>query len=118
MEMEAPAPDRSARAIPGGRQRLGGGAMALVSAGWIAWTWYTALTAGYYYRKAAMIFPAFLVIGVALVLIPAYREERIARGEDISRLHGRDLITPRWWAVIGIAVAAGFANWYLVGHVR
>jgi hypothetical protein len=100
--------------VPRGTQRLGGALMALLCGGFVAWTWYTALTRGYYYQKAAMIFPAFLVIGLALVAIPGYREERIARGEDVSRLEGARLITPRWWAVLALAVAAGAVNWALL----
>jgi hypothetical protein len=100
--------------VPRGRQRLGGALIALLSGGFGAWTWYTALARGYYYPKAAMIFPAFLVIGLALLAIPGYREERIARGEDVSRLQGMQLITPRWWAVLALALAAGFGDWALL----
>jgi len=88
--------------------------MALVSGGFTAWSWYTMLTAGYYYRNAAMLFPAFGVFGLALVLIPGYREERLARGEDISGLSGVELLTPRWRAVLILALAAGFGNWALM----
>jgi hypothetical protein len=65
-------------------------------------------------RKAALVFPAFLVLGVALMLIPGYREERIARGEDVSGLKGARLITPRWWAVLALAIAASLANAYFI----
>lgn len=50
------------------------------------------------------------------MLIPGYREERIARGEDVSRLQGMQLITPRWWAVLALALAAPLANaWFIRG---
>jgi len=114
MPIETPAP-ASSGGVPRGRQRIGGAFIALLSAAFVAWTWFTALNRGYYYPKAAMIFPAFLVIGVALLLIPGYREERIARGEDVSRLQGAQLITPRWWAVLAMALAAGAGNWIALG---
>jgi len=113
--MEMPASMHGRDGVPRARQRIGGALIALLSAGFLAWTWYTALTRGYYYRKAALIFPAFLVIGVALLAIPGYREERIARGEDVSGLQGMQLITPRWWAVLAAALAASVANWILLG---
>lgn len=50
--------------------------------------------------------PAFFVLGVALILFPGYRTERLARGEDISHLSGWDLLTPRWKAVTGVALGA------------
>ena len=48
------------------------------------------------------------------MLIPGYREERIARGEDVSGLKGARLITPRWWAVLALAIAASLANAYFI----
>jgi hypothetical protein len=64
--------------------------------------------------KAAAIFPAFAVIGLALVVMPGCREERLARGEDISQLSGQELLTPRWWAVLVLALLAGLGNWLLL----
>lgn len=113
MTSESPAPE-TARGVPRGTQRLGGAFIALLAGGFVAWGWYTALTRGYFYRNAALVFPAFVVIGVALMLIPGYREERIARGEDVSRLEGMQLITPRWWAVLALAIAASLANAYFI----
>lgn len=110
MQIETPRPETAHGGIPRGRQRLGGAFIALLSGGFLAWTWYTALNRGYFYRNAAMIFPAFLVIGIALIAIPGYREERIARGEDVSRMRGSQIITPRWWAVIVLALAASILN--------
>lgn len=104
----------STRPMPRRRQRIGGVLIALLSAGWVAWTWHTAVARGYYYRNAALVFPAFLVIGLALVAIPGYREERVARGEDVSRLEGMRLITPRWWGVLVLALAAALGNWILL----
>jgi hypothetical protein len=116
MSTETPrSPSAASDGVPRGRQRIGGVFLTLLSGGFVAWTWFTALRRGYYYPKAAVIFPAFLVIGLALIAIPGYREERIARGEDVSQLQGAQLITPRWWAVLAIALAAGFGNWLLLG---
>jgi len=105
--MESP---RNHILVPRRRQRLGGAFIALLSGALLAWSWYTALHRGYFYRNAAMLAPAFLVIGIALIAIPGYREERIARGQDISRITGSKLITPRWWAVIALALAASLVN--------
>ena len=99
------------------KQQVGGLGMALIGAGFTAWGWYTALYQGYFYRKASMLFPAFFILGLGLVILPSYREERIARGEDISRLQGWRLITPRWWAVLVVALAAGGANYILLSSL-
>jgi hypothetical protein len=102
------------RLVPRRKQRLGGAFIALLSLGFVVWTWHTALHEGYYYRKAALIFPAFLMIGLALICFPGYKEERVARGEDISQLEGMALITPRWWGVLAMALLAGAVNWWLL----
>jgi hypothetical protein len=52
-------------------------------------------------------------MGLGLVLFPGYKEERLGRGEDISKLSGVDLITPRWWAVFVVGLAAGITNFML-----
>ncbi len=82
--------------IPRWKQQLGGVLIALLGGGFTAWSWYTALNEGYFYRKASMLFPAFFILGVGLIIFPGYKEERIARGEDISEMKGWELITPRW----------------------
>ena len=64
--------------------------------------------------KASVLMPVFLVIGLALIAMPGYKEERIARGEDISGVSGVELITPRWWAVLAVALVAGFGNFLLL----
>lgn len=100
--------------IPRRTQQLGGALIAAVGGGFTAWGWYALLTKGYYYRNASMLFPAFCILGLSLVLFPGYREERLARGEDISGLSGSQLLTPRWWAILGLALAAGAGNYALM----
>jgi hypothetical protein len=78
------------------------------------WVWYTALSEGTLYDKASMVFPAFGVVGLGLTLFSGYREERLARGEDISRMQGWQLLTPRWWAIVIGAVLVGLGNYVLL----
>ena len=100
--------------IPRWKQQLGGVFIAALGLGFTGWCWYTAVLRGYVYLKAAALFPAFAVLGLALVAMPGYREERLARGEDISQLTGHQLLTPRWWVVLVLALLAGLTNWLLL----
>lgn len=100
--------------LPRWKQQLGGVFIALLGLGFTAWGWYTALHENYYYEKASVIFPAFAVMGLGMILFPGYKEERIARGEDISRLSGFHLLTVRWWVIIIVALLAGFGNFLLL----
>lgn len=80
----------------------------------VIWTWYTALFNGYFYKFASMIFPAFLFVGLGLILFPDYKTERIARGEDISQLSGLGLLTPRWWTILIVGLTSGVGNFFLL----
>jgi ABC-type Fe3+-siderophore transport system permease subunit len=100
------------------KQQLGGLFIAVIGGVLTGWTWYTALYNGYFNRRASLIFPAFLVIGLALIIFPGYKEERIARGEDVSRLQGAKLITRRWWVILIAALAAGGLNYLLLSFMR
>jgi ABC-type Fe3+-siderophore transport system permease subunit len=99
------------------KQQFGGLFIALIGAGFTAWTWRTALIEGYYYPKASMLFPAFCVVGLGVILFPGYREERVARGEDISGMNGWKLITARWWAILVVALVVGIGNYFLLSSL-
>jgi hypothetical protein len=95
-------------------QRVGGLLIAAVGAGFTAWVWRESVTTGYFSVRAALTFPAFFVVGFALMLFPGYKEERRARGEDLMGVTGWRLITTRWWLVLLLAFACGFANLWLL----
>jgi hypothetical protein len=87
------------------RERIGGTLLATLGIGFTIAGW-----TNHFPARAAFEFPAVAVIGLALLLIPGYRTERRERGEDVAALHGRALITRRWWIVLIAALIAGAAN--------
>ena len=95
-------------------QRVGGVILMLISLGFWTWGWYTAYFEGYYHYKASMLFPATFILGLGLMLFPGYREERIARGEDISGKSGLKLLTARWWVILTLAFISGVGNHILL----
>ncbi len=103
--------------MPRRKQQVAGLVMAVIGAGFTGWSWYTALNMRYFYGKVSMFFPAVFVLGIGIIVFPSYREERKARGEDISRLQGWKLITLRWWAIIAIALVAAGANFILLSSL-
>jgi len=109
----------SYKIIPRWKQRFGGLFLMLVGGGFWAWGWYTAINKGYYYEKASMFFPAVFILGLGLLIFPAYKEEqeRIARAEDISVLSRIKLLQPRWWVIIVVALIAGIGNYLILSHV-
>lgn len=91
-------------------QQIGGLVMFGVCLAATIWVWWTAFFQGYFYVYASLIFPAFAVVVLGLILFPDYKTERIARGEDVSEVEGIKLLTARWWAILVIALVCSFAN--------
>ena len=100
--------------VPRSSQQLGGAIIALIASWLSIWIWHKPVTSHPFYLKGAVLFPAFAVVGLALILFPGYREERIAQGEDISKLHGWRLITLRWWAVLAVGILVGIGHLILL----
>lgn len=97
------------------RQRFGGVLIGLTGVLFTLLTWRDALTTGQFSVRSAIAFPAFAVVGIALLLMPGYKEERRARGEDLAGKKGWRLLTLRWWIVLVVALAAGFLNLFVLG---
>jgi len=98
-------------------QQLGGMLIAFLGAGGVIALWCIGIFERLWYPKSSFLFPAFLVLGLGLILFPGYREERMARGEDISGKQGLALITLRWWAILAVASIAGVANYLAMGSM-
>ena len=84
-------------------QRLGGCGMVLVCLGFTAWNWNMALTEGKYFQGAAVAFPAFAVLGIAIIF---FRASWMQTQTD----EGKKSPTPLGVFVLVIAFIAGGAN--------
>jgi ABC-type Fe3+-siderophore transport system permease subunit len=100
------------------KERLGGLFIMAVGAGLTWFNWHIAYSEQHYYPKAAMLGPAFFVLGLGLALFPGYRTERLTRGEDLAGVSGLKLLTPRWWLILVVALVAGGCNWYLMAQLE
>ncbi len=101
---------------PRRKEQIGGLVIFLGSIFLIWFIWNTAFTEGYFLVKASGFAPAAAFMGLSLIIFPSYRLERQAKGEDISQLHGMQLITTRWWIILIIGLLIGFINIYLLEH--
>lgn len=96
------------------KEIIGGIFIFIVSAGIYFYNWHLIASAGYYYPKASLFAAAMMITGLALILTPGYRTERKARGENIENLSGIQLLTPKWWAILILALGFGLANWIYI----
>src|SRR5260370_42329202 len=94
-------------------QRIGGALIFLPGAGVTGWIWHRALTEGYYYRKSAMLFPAFLVIGLGMVLFPI-DAEKLKAEYGVEKIQSYRHVPPAWLGGIISALLAGLADLYAV----
>lgn len=92
------------------KERFGGAFIATIGVILTFVSWHSAIYEGSFSIKAGFGGPAFAILGIALLLFPGYQSERIARGEDISQLSGAQLLTPRWWGVLAVALGSGILN--------
>ena len=98
------------------KRLVGGPIMIALGLGLIWLTEDMAVHAGRVPIRGGAFGPAVVVLGLGMLVMPGYREERIARGQNISGLTGARLITPRWWAVLVVALAAGLGYLAFVTH--
>lgn len=101
---------------PGGYRRLPrwaqtlAGALNAVCGLFLCWlAWYLLVHDELYAPGVAFLGAAQTVLGLALMALPTYRNERLDRGESLEGRGGWRLLTPRWWGVLVVALAAGAA---------
>jgi hypothetical protein len=99
-----------AKGISRFKQSFGGVLMFFLGLGMTGVNWDDLLRNASYYPKMAVLGPAFAVLGLALVAMPGYREERLAKGQNLADYPKYKIITPRWWAVLVVGLALGVAN--------
>jgi hypothetical protein len=77
---------------------------------WMTWlAWHQTVRDAEFSLRASFLGPAFVVLGLGLAAFGGYREERLARGESLEGLEGMRLLTPRWWGVLVLSLAAAAA---------
>ena len=94
--------------------RIGGLVIFSVAFALYAYNWILIVGRQYYYPKAMCFAAAMSIVGLALIIFPSYRRERVERGENIEELEGMKLLTRRWWTILIVALVFGIANWIYV----
>lgn len=94
-------------------QRVFGVLLVAVSVYFTWQQWHTALTAGYFYDKAAAVFPAFCFLGIGLVLFPIDKS-RLLEKYGTQKITGWQQFPLAWKVIVIMGVLAGFANYLLL----
>ena len=98
-------------------QRIAGLFFLVVGGGFTAWSWYTALNEGYYYRKAVALFPALAVGGLWMLLFPMdmaqlRAKHGVEKPQQLRFAHYP--MSVKVMVVVGILV--GLGNWWLISR--
>lgn len=107
--MTAPSPSAPYRRYPRSVQSIGGAFNAACGLFLCGLAGYLLFHERLYAPGVAFLSPAQLVMGLALIAFPTYKNERLDRGESLEGLEGWRLLTPRWRAVVVVALASGAA---------
>jgi hypothetical protein len=99
-----------AKGISRFKQSIGGVTLFFLGLGLTIMNWSFWFNDGSFYPKAALAGPAFAILGLALVAMPGYREERLAKGQNLADYPKYKIITPRWWAVLVTGLVLGGIN--------
>jgi membrane associated rhomboid family serine protease len=99
--------------IPRWLERLGG--LFIASCGtYLTWfAWQAAHQKGSFLSVGAAG-PGFALIGLALILFPGYKSERLARGETLEGREGWELLTPRWKVVCALAMVLSVGYFFVL----
>jgi hypothetical protein len=87
-----------------------------VGIGFTAATWFTAVSAGYYYPKAAAAFPAMAVYGFGALFFPVDMDELRAK-HDIDKPTKLAHYPLPSKVFFFLALAAGFGNLYAMSQL-
>ncbi|MDB5292837.1 MAG: hypothetical protein JWL69_4078 [Phycisphaerales bacterium] len=94
-------------------QRLQGLFLVALSTPFIFYEWNLAANEGYYRIKAAVLFPAFAVGGLGLILFPIdYKRLKAEHGIDRIALFRQYPLSLRIWTFVTLAAALG--NWWAI----
>jgi membrane associated rhomboid family serine protease len=98
--------------IPRWLERLGGLFIFACSVWLTGFAWKAAHTPGGFLSVGAAG-PGFALLGLALILFPGYKSERLTRGESLEGTDGWAQLTPRWKIVTLLAMLLS-AGYFLV----
>jgi len=95
------------------QQRVAGLVMTLIGMGFTYWEWLQAIDTGTYHPKAAMLFPAFTVLGLGILIFPISKQELMAQFgiERPQRLRHYPLGLR---VFLVLALIAGALDWALI----
>lgn len=97
-------------------QRLVGLLSLALGGGFTAWSWYTALHEGYYYRKAVVFFPFFAVLGLGMLLFPIDMD-RLRAEHGVDKPQKLAHYPLAWKVLFVVGLAASLGNWLAISQL-
>ena len=94
-------------------QRIFGSLLFFVGVAFTVWIWDKGINQNYIYINASMLFPAFMIMGLGLVLFP-FDAEMLQEKWGVDKIESIGQVPGIWWIIIVISILIGIGNYFIL----
>jgi len=94
-------------------QRIFGSLLFLIGVVITLWIWDRGINQNYIYINASMLFPAFMIMGLGLVLFP-FDAETLQEKWGVDKIESIGQVPGIWWIIIVISILIGIGNYFIL----
>ena len=94
-------------------QRILGLLLFIVGIAFTAWIWSRGINQNYIYINASMLFPAFMIMGLGLILFP-FDPEALREKWGVDRIESIGQVPGVWWVIIVVSILIGIGNYFVL----
>lgn len=94
-------------------QRIFGSILFVVGLAVTAWIWNKGINQNYIYINASMLFPAFMVMGLGLILFP-FDPQELKEKWGVDKIESIGQVPGIWWVIIAISILIGIGNYFVL----
>ena len=94
-------------------QRIFGLLLFILGTAFTAWIWSRGINQNYIYINASMLFPAFIIMGLGLILFP-FDSQELQEKWGSDKIESIGQVPGVWWVIIVISILIGIGNYFVL----
>ena len=94
-------------------QRIFGLLLFFIGIMFTAWIWNRGINQNYIYINASMLFPAFMTMGLGLVLFP-FDVDTLQEKWGVDKIESIGQVPGIWWVIVAISILIGIGNYFIL----
>ena len=94
-------------------QRIFGLLLFVVGIAFTAWIWSRGVDQNYIYINASMLFPAFMIMGLGLIMFP-FDPEALQEKWGVDKIESIGQVPGIWWVIIVVSILIGIGNYFVL----